>query len=281
LILMATPSSREQLLRRFNGEPQDTSISFRTFLAAFSPQFSKGTISARLSELVQEGILERDSRGNYALAFERENVSPNLRELATVLGRLLPVPALQSTVLWDATPWLRDREDGVLAPVLVVETTRRATGSTARLLIDQWPTTRIPHIEEFADRDTLLEAVFGAMELQAPRSAQLVLIGPSEEKIAATLLQPDGCRIASAERILADMLDQSDPGMAAVARLRLTSPSVGLSFSRLLAAAQERDLLPSVFAILTQLRTGLSPELRAGFEGRLKGAAKVIVAEAP
>ncbi len=278
---MATPSSREQLLRRFNAEPRDTLISFRTFLDALSDQFSKGTISARLSELVQEGILAKDSRGNYALAYERENVPPNLRELAALLRRLLPPPALQSTVLWDATSFLQDREDGVLAPVLVVETTRRATGTTARLLIDQWPATNRPHIEEFADRDTLLDAVFGSMELQAPRSAELVLVGPSEEKFAATLLQPDGCRIASPERILADILDRNDPGLAAVARLRLTSPRANLIPARLLAAAQDRDLLPSVFAILTQLRTRLSPDLRAGFEKRLKGAAVAILEEGP
>jgi hypothetical protein len=269
------------LLRRFNQELRGNPISFRTFLETFSPPFSKGTISARLTELVQEGILEKNSRGKYALAYGSENVSTNLRKLAALLKRLLPTPALQATILWDATPFLRDREDGVLAPVLVVETTRRATGSMARLLIDRWPTTKIPHIEEFADRDTLLEAVFGMMELQAPRSAHLVLVGPSEEEFAATLLQPQGCRIASPERILADLLLQSDPGMAAVARLRLTSPRATLNPSRLLAAAQERDMLPSVFAILTQLRTSLSPAMRAGFEQRLKGAAKTIVEEGP
>lgn len=278
---MKDPRARDQLLRQFNVERAGTPISFRTFLDTFSPQFSKGTISARLSELVQEGVLAKDSRGKYALALDRERVSPNLRDLTAVLTRMLPPEALQSTILWDATPFLRDREDGVLAPVLVVETTRRATGSTARMLIDRWPSKTIPHIEEFADRDTLLEAVFGSLELQAPRSAHLVLVGPSEGKFAATLLRPEGFRVASPERILADLLDQRDPGLAAVARLRLTSPRVSLSASRLLAAAKERDLLPSVFAILTQLRSGLSPELRAGFLQRLKGAAKAILEEGP
>lgn len=278
---MTSPSAREQLLRRFNAEPSGTPISFRTFLDTFSSQFSKGTISARLSELVQEGILAKDSRGKYALAYEKEKLSRNLRELAEVLTSLLAPPALQSVVIWDATPFLQDREDGALGPVLVVETTQRATGPMARSLVDRWPTTAAPYIQEFSDRDTLLDAVFGSMELQAPRAAQLVLVGPSEEKFAATLLQPNGLRVASPERILADILERNDPNLAAVAQLRLTAPRSNLSPARLMAAAQERDVLPSIFAILTRLRNRLSQDLRDSFEQRLSGAAKVILEEGP
>lgn len=274
---MSDPGAREQILLRFNQEPSPLPISFRSLLEAFSPPFSKGTVSARLSELVQEGVLQKDARGKYALAYQPSALSPGVRELASTLGKLIPRSAMQSIVLWEATPFLRDREDGVLAPVLVVETSGLALGSTARMLRDHWPSSRPPHIEEFADRDTLLHAVFGELELQAAPQARLVLVGPSAELFASTALQPAGFRVASAERIVADLLGQDGPALAAVARLRLTSKRPALDPTRLFAAADERGLLPSLAATLAGLSEELPPSLREALLRRLTGAARTIV----
>ncbi len=273
---MAGPTTREQIMRRFNQVAGPNALSFSSLLEALSPPYSKGTISARLSELVQEGVLERDSRGTYSLAYEAAALSPALREVASNLEARLPRLALPSIVLWDATPFLNDREDGVLAPVLVVETAGLALGSVARMLRDHWRARQVPHIEAFADRDTLLEAVFGEMELQAPRGARLVLVGPSEEQFASTALQKGGLRIAMPERVIADLLEQDDPSLAAIVRLRLTSERPELDAGRLFAACQERGIPPSLFVVAGALSEELPPGLRNGLNRRVTGAARVI-----
>lgn len=274
---MSASTARAMVLQLFREagprQPEDP-ISFSTVMDALSSQYSKGTISARLSELVDEGILERSGRGTYRLVYTREPIPDALADLIELLTDQLPERTLQGTVVWDATPVLADSEDGVVAPVQVLETERATGGSTARMLLDRWPTGDIPHVEEFADRTTLLEAALGGAPVNAPAGRRRILIGPAEGLYAATQLRQEGIRMASRERILTDLLWLEDPTAGEIAQLRLTSPSVDLDPGGLFAAAGERGLLPDLFAVLVSLRERLPGALQVAYDDRLSGAAR-------
>ncbi len=281
---MALSTARTQILHLLqHGAPRDPeeAMTFNTILEALSPEYTKGTVSARLSELVDEGILERAGRGAYRLAYTTEALPDALEDLVNLLGERLPERTRHGTVLWDATPVLADREDGVMNPVQVLETEHFTGGSTARMLLDYWPTDPIPHVEEFGDRITLLEAVFGTAPTNAPPNARRVLVGPASGLYAATMLHPEGIRIATPERILADALGQADPNAGEIARVRLTSPHVQLDPDRLFAAASERGLLPDVFAVLSRLSDRLPSKLRTAYTQRLHGAARAAMEDRP
>ncbi len=274
---MAGPTARTLILRLFQqGAPRDPDepISFSTILEALSSQYSKGTISARLSELVDEGILERRGRGAYRLTYSKEPVPERLAPLVELLMSELPPRTLQGTVVWDATPVLADSEDGVMAPVQVLETERFTGGQMARTVLDRWPGDTIPHVEEFQDRDELLDAALGAAPVNAPTNKPRILVGPVEGLYAATRLRPKGIRMASPERILADLLWRDDPTAGEIAAVRLTSPSASLDPAQLFAAAEERKILPDLFAVLTSLRERLPSALEHAYTERLHGAAR-------
>ncbi|MGQ0534960.1 MAG: hypothetical protein ACT4PT_02690 [Methanobacteriota archaeon] len=273
-------NARERILRLFHEmgprKPEDA-LSFRSIRVALSPDYTKGTVSARLSELVQEGILEKDERGKYRLAYADGAMPRPLRDLSALLAEQLPRRALHQTVLWDATPFLAAREDGTLAAVHVLETARFTGGSTARMLTDHWASKPVPHIQEFADRDTVLDAVVGELQVPAPRGARQVLVGPAEGRYAGTVLDRTGLRLATPERIVVDFLELSEPSMVDAVRLRLTSQATNIDPDRLFAAAKERDLLPSLFAVLNQLRGALPRELEESYARKLSGSARAIV----
>ncbi len=253
--------------------PEDP-ISFGTILDALSSRYTKGTISARLSELVDEGILERSGRGSYRLVYTREPIPDALGELVDLLTHELPERTLQGTVAWDATPVLADSENGVMAPVQVLETERATGGATARMLLDRWPGGDIPHVKEFADRASLLEAALGGAPVNAPAGRRRILIGPAEGLYAATRLREEGIRLASPARILADLLCLEDPTAGEIAQVRITSPNANLDPTGLFAAAEERGILPDLFAVLASLRERLPEGLRTAYTGRLHGAAR-------
>lgn len=279
---MSDATARDTILRLFHeGGPRkpEGALSFRTILEALSSEYAKGTVSARLSELVQEGILEKGERGTYRLVYADEKLPQSLQDLSALFAKQLTQGALHLTVLWDATPFLAAREDGTLAPVHVVETTRFTGGGTARMLMDHWESKPVPHIQEFADRDTLIEAVVGELQLPAPKGARQILVGPAEGRYAATVLHRTGMRLATSERVLVDFLGLREPSAVEVVRLRLTSASADLDPDRLFAAAQERDLLPSLFAVLNQLRGVLPKRLEKGYVQRLSGGARALVQE--
>lgn len=279
---MPAATARDTVLRLFHEasprKPKDA-LTFRTILDALSPQYTKGTVSGRLSELVQAGILEKDDRGKYRLAYAEDKISESLKDLSTLLAKQLPQRALHQTVLWDATPFLAAREDGVLVPIHVVETARFTGGGTARTLADHWESEPSPHIQEFADRDTLLEAIVGELQIPAPRGARQVLVGPVEGHYAGTVLHRTGIRLATPERVLVDFLGLGEPYVADVVRLRLTSANADVRPDRLFVAAQERGLLPSLFAVLNQFRGALPARLAEGYARRLSGAARALVGE--
>jgi hypothetical protein len=279
---MSGSTARDTILRLFYEEdprkPKDA-LSFRTILDALSPEYTKGTVSARLSELVQQGILQNDQRGMYRIVYADGKIPRPLLDIWTLLARQVPQRALHQTVLWDATPFLAAREDGALAPIHVVETARFTGGATARMLMDHWEAKPLPHIQEFIDRDTLIEAVVGNLHVPAPTGARQVLVGPAKGRYAATVLDRTGIRLATTERVLVDFLDLKEPSVADVVRLRFTSASADLDPDRLFAAAQERDLLPSLFAVLNQLRGALPKRLEEGYARRLSGAARALVEE--
>lgn len=259
--------------------PQDT-ISFATILEALSPQYSKGTVSARLSELVDEGLLLRDARGKYRLAYSEEEIPDTLTDLVALLTNQLSEGKLHATILWDATAVLADSEDGIMAPIHVLETESFTGGSTARMLLDHWPGEDTPYVEEFGDRDTLLETALGTAPVNAAPDQQKVLIGPAEGKYASTQLHPQGIRLATPERILGDLLGQDDPTLGDIARVRLTSPHATIDPDRLFAAAEERDLLPDLFALLGQLRDRVPAPLGDAYNRRLHGATRSAMEDA-
>lgn len=270
-------TARATILRLFQqGAPRDPGdpISFATILEALSPEYSKGTVSARLSELVDEGILLRDARGTYRLAYTEEPIPDALAGLADLLADRFPQGKRQGAVLWDATAVLADSEDGVMAPVHVLETESFTGGSTARMLLDNWPGDETPYVEEFSDRITLLEAALGSAPVNASPSQRRFLIGPAEGNYASTQLHPQGIRLATPERILADLLGQDDPALGDIARVRLTSPHASIDPDRLFAAAGERDLLPDLFALLGQLQGRLPEALEEAYSRRLHGATR-------
>lgn len=274
---MAGPIARTMILRLFQqGAPRDPEepISFATILEALSSQYSKGTISARLSELVDEGILERSGRGDYRLVYTQASIPPRLVDLVDLLADQLPERTLHGTVVWDATPVLADTEDGVMASIQVLETERFTGGSTARMLLDHWTGEEVPHVEEFPDRDALLDEVIAGGPTNAPVGKPRVLVGPAEGLYAGTMLRPEGIRLASPERILADLLWLDDATAGDIARTRLTAPSADIDPAHLFAAADERNILPDLFAVLSSLRDRLPTELGRAYNERLHGAAR-------
>lgn len=274
---MSAKTARSMILRLFRqGSPRepDEPISFATILDALPPRYGKGTVSARLSELVDEGILERIGRGDYRLAYTDEPIPEGLRELIDLLTEELPERTLHGTIVWDATPVLADSEDGVMAPTRVLETERFTAGSSARMLIDRWPSEPVPHIEEFSDRDMLIDATLGGQPTNAPASKPRILIGPAQGLYAATRLLPEGIRLASPERILIDLLSLEDPSAGDIARIRLTSPTASLDPMRLFATAEERNILPDLFAVLNAQSERLPDDLNQAYNDRLHGAAR-------
>lgn len=281
---MGASTARTEILRLFrHAGPRDPDepISFATIRDALAPEYTKGTVSARLSELVDEGILEKSSRGQYRLAYTEEEIPDALREIVDLLTERLASDALQGTIVWDATPVLADSEDGVMAPVRVVETERFTGGSTARTILDYWPGEETPHVEEFADRITLLETVFGTEPAMASADEPQVLVGPAESKYAATTLNPEGIRLATPERVLADLLNQSDPSAGEIARVRLTASQANLDPERLFSAAEERDLLADLFAVLSRHETRIPDQLREAYRQRLRPASRAATEDRP
>lgn len=281
---MAPSTARSRILQLFRqGRPRDPEdpLSFDSILEALAPQYTKGTISARLSELVDEGVLERTGRGKYQLVYAQEAVPGDLADLVGLLVEELPERTRNGTVVWDATPVLADSEDGIMAPVHVVETERFTGGSTARMLVDHWPEDPVPHIQEFGDRPTLVEAAFGDPPVNAPPDKRKILVGPAEGLYASTALHPDGVRLATPERVLADVLRLRDPALGEVIRTRLTSTSSPVEPDRLFATADERGLLPDLFAVLSRLRDRLPEDLASGYNERLHGAARSATEDRP
>lgn len=276
---MVASSARQDILRllseagpRAPGDP----VSFATLRSALS-RHPKGTLSARLSELVAEGLLTKDRRARYRLARSDEKPPETLRALAALLKERQSDRALMQTVIWEATPFLRTFEDGQGAPVLVVETPRFTGGATADLIREHGKAPLAQFVQEFSDRQTLLEAVMGNLRLPASKGATRILVGPCEGKLAATTLTRGGFRIARAERILADFLAFGDPNAAEPIRMRLTSPSANLNPDSLFAAARERDILPSLFVVANELRASLPPRLRESFAEKLRLPARSLV----
>lgn len=276
--LMAAGTAREMILRLFQEtSPREAheAISFSSILEALSPEYRKGTVSARLSELVDEGLLERKGRGQYRLVYSADPIPESLRPLTALLTELIPERTLHSTILWDVTPYLAKAEDGVVRAVHVLETAPGTpAGGTARMLLDHWPQGPKPAIREYADRYTMLETIFGGLIAHAPRGSGQVLVAPADRLYAATELHPEGIRIATQERVLADMLWLDDPASGEIIQLYLTSQNAKTDPKRLIAASDERDLLPDLFAVLGRFRERLPEQLRTEYAQALHGTAR-------
>jgi len=271
-------TSAEAVLRIFHeAGPRDPgdAITFDTILTALRPHYSKGTVSARLSELAKAGILRSDERGKYRLAYADLPVPAPLQTLVGILKGQLPPRTLHGTVVWDATPHLATLEDGVMADIHVVETSRFTAGGTARMLLDAWPGEDAPHVQEFGDRGLLIEAVMGRAELNLRAGQPRVLVGPSEGHYTGTVLLREGVRMTSAERFLADLLGTQDPSASDSAWLALVQDTI--EPARLFAVATERGLTPQLYVILAGLLHEVPSTLREAFLERVQEPARTIL----
>lgn len=262
---MNVPAAKDRIIRLFQDDARSVEpLSFQEVLDRLP--YGKGTVSARLSELVTEGTLRKAGRGEYLLNRTDRELPDPLKTLVGQLVELFPEDTLWGTVVWDATPMVAKTEDGAPGQVLLVELPRgHGSSGIASALRDHWSPPPGPPVRSFSTRATLLDAMAGRIDLDLAPGTDRVLVGPAEGRLAATALHTVGVRVAERERVLADLLD---PGLlggqvfSEAVRLELTSTRHPVRGELLIAAAKERGVLPSLFVLLGRLWPALPPALK-------------------
>jgi hypothetical protein len=277
---MVGPALRDLILEVFEEQPKRV-FSAQDVLGAVAhqhPGLQEASVRVKLSELAREGALTKLERAQYQLFTIDQPPRPLEAIAARQLLRVLKPKALRRAVIWDATPFLAQAEDGAPGVRLVIE--HPAAETIKNHIESDWAPWVAPFDWGTRDRETAPQLLtwisreHGPLGEQlwepdeaSPSKIHLGIILVAAERIGATGLTPQGYRAPTRERILSEFLTYTVDGAAAADILRAGILDPGFDLKRAEQAALTLGCHHYLHALLAAIHRDLPAKTRAAHLG--------------
>jgi hypothetical protein len=277
---MVGPILRDLILEAVQDGRDRTAKEILAAVQQQEPGASEPSLRAKMSELVREGILTKLARGQYALMrVERKETAAEGLAARIARGVLKP-KALARAVIWEATGYMAQAEDG--APGLRVVIEHAAADALKQAIEADWtPWVRLlgskrpiraPQTLAWVTkhRGPLGELLWEPDEA-APSKIDIgvVIVGP--ERLGGTGITPQGYRAPTHERIMAEFLTDAVDGAAAYDILRASLRHPDFRVARAVQAAQSLGVRHHLWSLLAAAYDELPRPARAAFLDRAPG----------
>lgn len=268
---------RDQLLGILTESPEPLTVGdiLAKLQAAGVSAKAENPVRGRLTQLVEEGVVEKPGRGTYGLA-RVQHVPTRLEATLYEMTKLtFKERALRTAVLWDATPFLELTEDGAPGHRLVFE---HADAEQLKDVVEsKWPEAQgRPHVWIVREKGPLGDA-FLEPDHPSPGQIPLGIVLVPHERVGGTGLTPQGYRTPFPERVIAEFLGLGAPRDIAkdvVSRL-IFRPEFNVE--RAWKAAHAFHVRGHLYALLAAAYRRLGPEARAAFRDRMPGVVQAAL----
>lgn len=219
-------------------------------------------VTGRLTDLRDEGVIERPDRGMYRLA-RAETPSSGLQDqVAAVLRSKWRAKPLRRLVLWDATPYLELTEDGAPGSRIVIEHANAA--ALQEVLAGAWPGNERPVFWATKTKGPLGELLWAPDDTVGRIDMGVLLV--DRERIGGTGMTTNGYRAPFRERILLEFLEMESDRGAPVIEALLRSDA---DMDRLWASANALGVLSDLNALLAGCLDRLPEGTAKAYLGKL------------
>lgn len=294
---MAGPALRNLVLESFEDDLRKV-LRPAEILAAVKaqvPEADEASIRAKLSDWVQEGVLQKGNHdptravadgmnqrvresivsrlafGEYALREVAVKENPLEQAVANILAGVLKPKALRRAVIWDATPFLSLAEDGAPGVRLVIEhaagpSIKDAIESNWATLISKFPKGEKRPLQTLAwivHRRGPLGDHLWEPERPGPSVIDLGVVIVADERLGGTGLTQHGYRAPSHERILTEFMAEELDAAAAHDILRAGLLHKTFSIKRAEEAARTLGTMYRLWTLLTAAQPQLPEPLRS------------------
>ncbi len=274
---MAGPQLRDTILEVFQADPR-RDLSAREILDAVvaqDPTASEPSVRAKISELQREGILSKLERSQYCLLqIEHPTETPLEAIAAHQLRQILTPKAMMRAVIWEATPYLAQAEDGAPGVRLVIEhpAVDQLKGRIESAWHEwtgpfDWGTRDHEGAPQLLAWDTSHKGPLGELlwepDTASPTKIHLGIILVRAERLGGTGWTPQGYRAPTHERILTEFLTDTVDATAATDILRAGLMHPTFDVRRAQRAAHALGVSHHLHALLAAAHHQLPPRVKA------------------